>query len=100
VLMIQLSETTLRDGAQGEGISFSLDDKIKVIYALDDLGIGWKEAGNPGASALDEELFRTMRHQLPLRFSKWMAIGSTSKSELPPQAGPALIKRSEFFRIQ
>ena len=61
--MIQLSETTLRDGAQGEGISFSLDDKIKVIYALDDLGIGWMEAGNPGASALDEELFRTMRHQ-------------------------------------
>ena len=39
--MIQISDTTLRDGAQAEGISFSLDDKIQIIRELDDLGISW-----------------------------------------------------------
>ena len=44
---IKILDTTLRDGAQAEGVSFSLEDKIKLIRALDELGVDYIEAGNP-----------------------------------------------------
>ena len=54
---IEILDTTLRDGAQGEGVSFSVQDKIKVISVLDALGVTYIEAGNPYASVRDAELF-------------------------------------------
>ena len=50
---IYIFDTTLRDGAQTEGVDFSLDDKIKIAKALSDLGIDYLEGGWPGANTLD-----------------------------------------------
>jgi 2-isopropylmalate synthase len=44
---IEIFDSTLRDGAQGEGISFSVQDKINIVKALDELGVSYIEAGNP-----------------------------------------------------
>ncbi|MDR0447781.1 MAG: citramalate synthase, partial [Treponema sp.] len=54
---IEILDTTLRDGAQGEGISFSVHDKLAVVQALDELGVTWIEAGNPGSNPKDAEFF-------------------------------------------
>ena len=54
---IEILDTTLRDGAQGEGVVFSREDKIKVIRALDDLGVNYIEAGNPASNPKDRALF-------------------------------------------
>ena len=56
--MIEILDTTLRDGAQGEGVVFSLTDKLKLIRALDALGVDYIESGNPGSNPKDMELFR------------------------------------------
>ena len=54
---IEIYDTTLRDGAQSEGINFSVSDKLKIIKKLDDLGIDYIEAGWPGANPVDNEIF-------------------------------------------
>ena len=56
-MKIQMYDTTLRDGAQGEGISFSVADKLKIARALDDFGIDFIEGGWPGSNPKDEEFF-------------------------------------------
>ena len=50
---VQIFDSTLRDGAQGQGISFSLEDKIKIVKALDDIQVDFIEAGNPGSNPKD-----------------------------------------------
>ena len=55
--MIKVLDTTLRDGAQAEGVGFSLEDKQKIARALDDLGIALIEAGNPTANPKDAAFF-------------------------------------------
>ena len=55
---IKIFDSTLRDGAQAEGISFSVTDKIKIAKALDELGIAYIEAGNPGSNKKDLEFFK------------------------------------------
>ncbi|MDE6737001.1 MAG: citramalate synthase, partial [Treponemataceae bacterium] len=52
---IEILDSTLRDGAQGEGISYSVQDKIHIVRALDELGVAYIEAGNPGATPKDLE---------------------------------------------
>lgn len=75
---IALLDSTLRDGAQGEGISFSVEDKIKIVSALDALGISYIEAGNPGSNQKDLEFFRRM-DTIPLKHAKLTAFGSTRR---------------------
>jgi 2-isopropylmalate synthase len=75
---IEILDTTLRDGAQGEGISFSLSDKIAVTETLDELGVAWIEAGIPGSNPKDIEFFRRAAN-LNLKNSKLCAFGSTRK---------------------
>jgi len=75
---IEVFDTTLRDGAQGEGIAFSVRDKLDVAQALDELGVAWIEAGNPGSNPKDMEFFR-LAPQLNLKNSKLCAFGSTRK---------------------
>jgi 2-isopropylmalate synthase len=75
---IEILDTTLRDGAQGEGIVFSLRDKIAVTQALDELGVAWIEAGNPGSNPKDMEFFRNAP-SLKLKNAKLCAFGSTRK---------------------
>ena len=52
---IAIFDSTLRDGAQGEGISFSVADKLKIVETLDGLGVAYIEAGNPGSNPKDLE---------------------------------------------
>ena len=54
---VNIYDTTLRDGAQGEGVSFSVEDKVQVAQRLDDVGIHYIEGGWPGSNAKDVEFF-------------------------------------------
>ena len=55
---IDILDSTLRDGSQGEGVNYSLSDKIHICQALDELGIDYIEAGNPGSNPKDMEFFK------------------------------------------
>ena len=59
---VEIFDSTLRDGAQGQGISFSLEDKVKIVKALDEMGIDYIEAGNPGSNTKDMELFKLVKN--------------------------------------
>lgn len=74
-------DSTLRDGAQAEGISFSVEDKIKVVKALDKLGVAYIEAGNPGSNPKDLEFFKRVK-ELSLENSKIAAFGSTRRRDI------------------
>jgi 2-isopropylmalate synthase len=78
---IEILDTTLRDGAQGEGIVFSVRDKLGVAEALDELGVSWIEAGNPGSNPKDLEFFR-LASLLKLQNAKLCAFGPTRKKGL------------------
>ena len=57
---IRLYDSTLRDGAQTKGVSFSLDDKIRISNILDEIGIDYIEGGWPGANPTDDKFFRSL----------------------------------------
>jgi 2-isopropylmalate synthase len=69
-------DTTLRDGTQGEAVSFSVDDKIAIAHKLDHLGIDYIEGGWPGSNPKDKEFFERAR-SLNLHHAKLAAFGST-----------------------
>jgi len=73
---IEMYDTTLRDGAQGPGVKFSSDDQLRVVQALDALGIMYIEGGQPGSNPKAVELFRRAR-DLDLKHAKMAAFGST-----------------------
>lgn len=75
---IEVFDSTLRDGAQAEGISFSVEDKLRIVSALDELGVSYIEAGNPGSNPKDLEFFQRVKG-LKLNHSKLTAFGSTRK---------------------
>ena len=75
---IHLFDSTLRDGAQAQGISYSVDDKLKIVTALDTLGISYIEAGNPGSNPKDMEFFRRAA-ELRLAHARIIAFGATRK---------------------
>ncbi|MBB3052304.1 2-isopropylmalate synthase [Prauserella isguenensis] len=76
-----LYDTTLRDGAQREGISYSVADKIAVARHLDELGVGFIEGGWPGAMPKDTEFFaRAAAGELQLKHAALVAFGSTRRS--------------------
>ena len=73
---IQIYDTTLRDGSQGENISFSLEDKLHIARKLDELGVDYIEGGWPGSNAKDVAFFERAR-ELKLKHAKLAAFGST-----------------------
>ncbi|WP_275293020.1 citramalate synthase [Amycolatopsis sp. La24] len=76
-----LYDTTLRDGAQREGITYSVTDKLAVARLLDELGVGFIEGGWPGALPKDTEFFsRAAQGELPLKHAALVAFGSTRKA--------------------
>ncbi|MEF2965517.1 citramalate synthase [Paenibacillus sp. M1] len=76
---ISIFDTTLRDGTQGEGISLSADDKLKIAKKLDQLGVHYIEGGNPGSNSKDIEFFKRVQE---LRLSaKITAFGSTRRKD-------------------
>lgn len=74
-------DTTLRDGAQQEGLALSVADKIAIAQHLDDLGVGFIEGGWPGAVPKDTEFFARARTELHLRHATFAAFGATRKPE-------------------
>ncbi len=80
---IEILDSTLRDGAQGEGISFSVNDKIHIVKTLDNLGVDYIEAGNPGSNPKDLEFFERAS-KLLLKRSKLCAFGSTRRHGVAP----------------
>jgi len=81
---IFLYDTTLRDGTQREGISLSLDDKLKIAQKLDEFGIHYIEGGWPGSNPKDVEFFRRVK-SLDLKHAKVTAFGSTRRKNTRPE---------------
>ena len=81
---ITILDSTLRDGAQGEGISFSVEDKIGIVRALDELGIAYLEAGNPASNPKELEFFDRAA-ALPLKNATLVAFGSTCRKGCTPE---------------
>lgn len=82
-------DTTLRDGAQREGITYSVADKIAVATLLDELGVGFIEGGWPGAMPKDTEFFaRAAAGELALTTARLVAFGATRKAGLRADADP------------
>lgn len=76
--LIELFDTTLRDGTQGEAINLSIHDKLAITEKLDEFGIDIIEGGWPGSNPRDEEYFKQVR-KLNLRQAKICAFGSTAR---------------------
>ena len=76
--MIQIYDTTLRDGTQREGISLSCDDKVAVALRLDELGVAFIEGGWPGSNPKDAEFFARAR-DIPWKTARIAAFGSTCR---------------------
>ena len=84
---IFIFDTTLRDGAQTQGVDFSIDDKIKIAHALDSLGVDYIEGGWPGANPTDTEFFQK---KIKLNKSIMTAFGMTKKAGRSAENDPGL----------
>ena len=80
---IEIYDTTLRDGNQGEGVNLSLGDKLDITQALDEIGVDFVEGGWPGSNPKDDEYFTRVR-ELDLKHLKVTAFGSTHRSDAAP----------------
>jgi 2-isopropylmalate synthase len=80
-MKIKIYDSTLRDGAQGSNISFSVDDKLNIVKVLDDLGIDYIEAGNPFSSPSEQQFFQEIKKS-PLKHSILVAFGSTRRKNI------------------
>ena len=78
---LQIFDSTLRDGAQSANISFSVEDKLKVIETLDELGVDFIEAGNPYSNPAEMQFFQRVQ-ALKLKRSKLVAFGSTRRKNI------------------
>jgi 2-isopropylmalate synthase len=87
---VQVYDTTLRDGAQQEGMSLTVDDKLRVAEQLDHLGVAFIEGGWPGANPKDEEFFRRARTELKLGHATLVAFGSTRRPGVAAAADEVL----------
>ncbi len=85
---MQVYDTTLRDGAQREGITYSVVDKLAVARLLDDFGVGFIEGGWPGALPKDTEFFRRARTELNLKHALFCAFGATRKADAAVDKDP------------
>ncbi len=79
--VVDIYDTTLRDGSQLEGISLTVDDKIRIAEQLDRLGVAFIEGGWPGANPKDDEFFARARTELELSTSQFVAFGSTRRAK-------------------
>jgi 2-isopropylmalate synthase len=83
-----LFDTTLRDGAQMEGLTLSADDKLRIAAKLDELGLHYIEGGWPGSNPKDEEFFRRAPDELRLKHAKLVAFSSTRRANTTPGRDP------------
>lgn len=88
---VELYDTTLRDGCQAEDISFTVEDKLRIVERLDDFGVKYIEGGWPGSNPRDEAFFREAK-RLRLKQASIAAFGSTCRAGLRPQQDPVFRK--------
>ena len=86
---VEIYDTTLRDGSQGEGITFSVEDKIRIARRLDKFGMDLIEGGWPGSNPKDAMFFAQMR-AVGLRSARLAAFGSTRRAQIEAEADPQL----------
>jgi len=79
---VKILDSYLRDGAQARNVSFSIEDKIKILKALDTFGVAYVEAGNPGSNSKDKEFFERAK-AMTLKNTKLAAFGSTRRKDIP-----------------
>ena len=96
----QFYDTTLRDGAQREGISYSVNDKLAVAQILDGLGVGFIEGGWPGALPKDTEFFARAGTELQLRNAVLVAFGATRKARANVRTDPQVAALLALRRVQ
>ena len=84
---LYIFDTTLRDGAQTQGVDFSIDDKLKIAKALDDLGVDYIEGGWPGANPTDTEFFNKKNS---FKHSNLTAFGMTKKTDHSAENDPMI----------
>ena len=89
-MRIQIFDTTLRDGTQGETVNFTVDDKLVIAQKLDELGIDYIEGGWPGSNPKDKEFFARAR-ELRLRHAKIVAFGATRLARNPAGRDPSVL---------
>jgi 2-isopropylmalate synthase len=95
VTRIQIYDTTLRDGMQGEGMSLSAEEKVRVAHLLDDLGIPFVEAGFPASNPKEEDLFERLAGE-PLR-TDVCAFGMTRRRDVSADRDPSLRLLADCF---
>ncbi len=83
--LVKIYDTTLRDGAQAEDISFITADKLKIAKKLDDLGVHYIEGGWPGANPKDDRFFKAIK-STRLNIARLVAFGSTRKKDKTPES--------------
>ncbi len=83
-----LFDSTLRDGTQGEGVTFSCDDKLRIARRLDEFGVDYIEGGWPGSNPKDMEFFERAQHELDLKHARITAFGSTVRANTKPEDDP------------
>jgi 2-isopropylmalate synthase len=93
-IKIDVYDTTLRDGAQGENIYFTLSDKIKIAEKLDEFGIDFIEGGWPGSNPKDIAFFKKIKNK-KFKNSKIVAFGSTRRKNYPVEKDPYVKKLLE-----
>ena len=81
---IKIYDTTLRDGTQGEGVSFSMEDKVRIAQRLDSLGVHYIEGGWPGSNPKDLRFFKRVQDAV-FKSAKITAFGSTRRPGVRPQ---------------
>ena len=81
-------DTTLRDGAQREGLALTVEDKLKISWHLDDLGVGFIEGGWPGANPKDAEFFQRAQTELDLKYATLTAFGATRRPNVAAADDP------------
>jgi 2-isopropylmalate synthase len=91
---IMLYDTTLRDGTQGEGVSFSAEEKVRVARKLDEFGVAYIEGGWPGSNPKDVEFFRLAR-DVAFKNAKLAAFGSTRRANLAAEDDSQMVKLIE-----
>jgi 2-isopropylmalate synthase len=90
LVSVRLYDTTLRDGAQSEGISFSVVDKLHIAQKLDELGIHYIEGGWPGSNPKDAEFYQTVK-ELSMKNARIVGFGSTRRHDTRPEEDNNLI---------
>ncbi|HEY8944930.1 MAG TPA: citramalate synthase, partial [Polyangiaceae bacterium] len=88
-LFVETYDTTLRDGSQGEGISYTVEDKFRIAERLDAFGVTFIEGGWPGSNPKDAEFFARARDR-EWQNARIAAFGSTRRSGLTPDEDPNL----------